>query len=367
MPLVRIFTRLPEYPTELVRNLRSRGFEVETCVSSDTEHGSVNLEITLDQCSLDDLPSVISGTLPQKDLYILANPDAKEGKIRSIGMLMLVPNEGTERVQKTVVPTQIIEIYTALLRERQGGGRSIVAIYENWKEGSKVRRIAGNLGQEAQSTSKELVIFCGKKVGVLGKKSSGVLMDAMSYLQQLPAMFTGWYESRVFGLQGQTSQPALKVNDSRIDAELVPSMFNLSGDLMETVEMPEHSEQTDHVGNSSRVSNASSLRLWKGLALGAVAALLIMVFFQSFSQVPLSAKDNNPSAQTSDSVVPELPKNGTVRKIDDSVLPQPPALKTVHKLSADDSYFDQVVVRHFSQTKPTVPVKNGIKRRVVVD
>ena len=363
MPLVRIFTRLPEYPTELVRNLRSRGFDVETCVPRDTQH-TADLEITLDLCSLESLPEVILGAAEQKDIYILANPEAQSCKIRSVGMLMFGSKENVESVQKTVVPPQIVEIYTALLRERLTSEKSA---YENWKP--RVRRIAGTVGQQALSTSEELFIYCSKKLEVVGKKFAHDSQRALKYIWQMPARFTAWYESRIFGRQGQAARPAFKLDDSKIDAELIPSMFNLSGDQQEITYTVEESEQLASIASSSHVSATGGFRLWKGLALGSVAAVIILFVVQGLSHAPASAKDKNSSrAESSVTTLPDLQNSGKIQKVNTAVIAEPTTLKAVHKLSSEDNYFDQVVVRHFSQRTPSaMHAKNGMKRRVVVD
>src|SRR5262249_25147541 len=203
MPLVRIFTRLSEYPTELVRNLRSLGLDVETCVYRSPEQVSADLEISLEQCSLDGVADTITCDSSPKDIYILANANADAQKIRSIGMVLLNSIESSERVQKTAVPAQVLEIYTALLRQRQAGGRSRESAYGNWNQWPRVHRVSGILAQKTLSTGQELVIYCSKKLALLGTKVSESLVQTMNYLRQTPAKFTGWYESRVFGRQGR--------------------------------------------------------------------------------------------------------------------------------------------------------------------
>src|SRR5689334_13552248 len=111
MALVRIITRLNEYPTELVRDLRARGFEVETCLPQDKGQEAADLEITLDQCSPEGLSDSVSHALASKDVVILADANAGSGKVRSIGMVLMSSEESVQTARKTIVPVQLNEIY----------------------------------------------------------------------------------------------------------------------------------------------------------------------------------------------------------------------------------------------------------------
>jgi hypothetical protein len=364
MPLVRIFTRLSEYPTELVRRLRSRGFDVETCVSRSPDQVSADLEISLEQCSIDGVPDTITCDSSPKDVYILANANAGERKIRSIGMVLLSEGEGTESVQKTAVPAQVLEIYTALLRQRQAGEQSREAAYGNWKEWRRVRRVAETLGQKTLSVAQELSICCDKKFELFGAKLGQALVHTMHYLRQVPAIFTGWYESRIFGKQGRELELEIKGNHFQLDPELIPSIFNLSDDQAEAVGRSETDQKVIHVV-TSRPPKTSKLNMWKGFAFGSVGLLAIALLTQGFSRTPASAKDK------SDSVAPVTavaePQKAIV-KVGPEVVREQTTLKRVRKLSAEDIYFDQVVVRRLTpSTAGALPAKAGIKKRVVVD
>lgn len=364
MPLVRIFTRLSEYPTELVRRLRSRGFDVETCVSRSPEQISADLEISLEQCSLDGVAETITCDSSPKDVYILANANADERKIRSIGMVLLNAVESAESVQKTAVPAQVLEIYTALLRQRHGGGTSREAAYGNWKEWPRVRRVAEMLGQKARSTAQELSIYCNKKFELFGARLGQSLVHTTNYLREGPAMFTRWYESRIFGKQGGALELDIKGNHLQVDPELIPSMFNLSGDQADEVEPSDLDQKLIHVV-ASRPPKTSQLNMWKGFAFALAGVLAIAFLTQGFSRTPASAKDkSDPVAPVSAVAEPQK----AIVKVGGEVVPEQTTLKVVHKLSAEDAYFDQVVVRRFTpSTAKALPVKAGIKRRVVVD
>ena len=105
MPLVRIIARLAEYPTELVRDLRARGFDVETCISRDEQQTAAGLEITIDQCSPENISQSVADAMTTKDVVILANAQAQGRSIRSIGMVLLSSENSMQTDRKTVVPS----------------------------------------------------------------------------------------------------------------------------------------------------------------------------------------------------------------------------------------------------------------------
>jgi hypothetical protein len=106
--------------------------------------------------------------------------------------------------------------------------------------------------------------------------------------------------------------------------------------------------------------------VWKGFAFATGGVLAIAFLTQGFSRTPASAKDKSDPVAPVSAVVAE-PQKATV-KLGGEVVPEQTTLKAVHKLSAEDAYFDQVVVRRFTpSTAKALPVKAEIKRRVVVD
>jgi hypothetical protein len=365
MPLVRIFARLPEYPTELVRNLRTRGFEVETCVSTNGLPKSADLEITVDQYSPEAIAEVLSGTAPRKDVYILADSAATGQKIRSIGMLLL-NSEAT--AHKTVVPAQLIEIYTALLHERQGAHKAPL-ISLNWVDWIKLR------GQ----------------CGVVWKRISDVWPSILAYSRRTTVKLGQLREQAIARTPSRSESPKLNcdhqetslrpgINDSDIDPELVPSIFNLSARQIET---NQNQKVVPIASPPKRLLTFSFTHSWKPLALGAIGVLAIAFSLQGFFRAPLKAiqasseSKTEVSSQTQKPVLATQPQSAEkVDKPTPALRPVVPNLKPVASkmlakpsASDDNDYFDKVVIRHYAQpaANTVVIAKPGIKRRVVVN
>jgi len=346
MPLIRIITRLTEYPTELVKDLRARGFDVETCLAGEQQE-AIDLEITLDQCSPKEISETVCDALANKDVVILADADseAKGRKIRSIAMVLLSSEASAQSAHKTIVPEQLGEIYTSLLRGRRGTRR----VFSAYK-----------FKQTAESLRQKIVLRSGQwlKYGqTTGRNLGRISVQAVSEAAV-------WIGSRK--LSWRTRAP---FNSSTTEPDLVPSMFNLSSPQIEDTETAEPEQKIIQAGESPE--NASRVRtvyLWKVLALGSVGVLTIALLLSGFSRAPVKA---NQSSSENKKILSEQPQTAIpapvelqrAAKSDVSI-----ASNTLAKShTGDNDYFQEVVVRHFKRPATNTLPKNGIKRRVVAN
>ena len=325
MPLVRIITRLSEYPTELVRDLRTRGFDVETCLPPSEEQETADLEITLDQCSSENMSAAISRALVNRDVVIVSNGHGDGGRVRSIGMVMLSSEEDFLASRKTSVPIQFNEIYTALLRERAESRAG--AISANWDSMRQKTKLNGTW---------KYFRTVGKNLGDLGSRTiseAGIWMKAKK---------SSWTNGR---------RP-------RVEPDLVPSMFSLSEDRSE---IPEDPAPTPQVENIAPIKASKPVVIWKPVAAGAAAILAVTLWVHGSSHSGLKAGQTakEPSVQT---VKPAIQVTQKTEK------PDPASVsKILAKSNTDDNSFQEVVVRHLNQPAPRTTQKDGVKRRVVVD
>jgi hypothetical protein len=328
MPQVRIITRPSEYPTELVKDLRARGYEVETHVSGAAITESADLEITLDHCALENANELLSKALLSKDVVIFADSQGKGRKIQSIGMVLL-NSEGAESPRKMAVPESLNEIYTALLRGR-AESRKISAA--NW---ISIREKMSRASNQRLRTAWSHCHAIGKN---LSQFSSQTFSEAII-----------WAESRKW----------FKKSQPQAEPDLVPSMFNLSGAERDPSEAPSQIQEEMRPISEQKWA-IGTFRFWKPVAAGLVAILAITLFLHGFTHS--RPNSSNVVDTQSPSMVPAavLAKDGK----DDAA---PKVLAKSHANNGDD-YFQEVVVRHFRQSAPAKALpKDGVKRRVVVD
>jgi len=325
MPLVRIITRLSEYPTELVRDLRTRGFDVETCLPPSEEQEAADLEITLDQCSAENMSDAISHALENRDVVIVSNGHGSGGRVRSIGMVVLSSEEDFQTSRKTIVPVQFNEIYTALLRERvQNRATSMSANWESMRQRT----------QQLNGTWKYFRTV-GKNLGDL---SSRTFSEAGIWMKTKRANWTNGRRSR-----------------AEIEPDLVPSMFSLSGEFSEAVEEP---VPTPQIETLTPIRTSKPFKMWKPVTAGAVAILAVTLWVHGSSHSGVKADLSKESS------VAAAPAIQVVQK---SEKPDPASGSKVLAKSNPDDNFQEVVVRHFDQPAPHTVSKDGVKRRVVVD
>jgi len=326
MPLVRIITRLNEYPTELVRDLRTRGFDVETCLPPSEEQQAADLEITLDQCSAENMSDAITHALENRDVVIVSNGHGKGGRVRSIGMVVLSSEDDFQTSRKTAVPVQFNEIYTALLRER--AQNRVTAISANWE----------SMRQKTQNLNGTWKYFrtIGKNLGDLGSRT---ISEAGLWMKGKRSSWTNGLRS------GAEAEP-----------DLVPSMFSLSGEISEAAEQGVPVPRNENV---TPVRPSKPFRMWKPVAAGAAAILAVTLWVHGSSRSGVNAAE-----VTKESSAAAAPAIQGVQKIEK---PDPASASKVLAKSNPDDKFQEVVVRHFAQPTAKVIQKDAVKRRVVVD
>jgi len=327
MPLVRIITRLSEYPTELVRDLRTRGFDVETCLPPSQEQQAADLEITLDQCSPENLSDALAHALKTRDVVMVSNGHGNGGRVRSIGMVMVSSDEDFQTSRKTAVPLQFNEIYTALLRER--AQNRLTAISANWE----------SMRQKTQQLNGTWKYFrtVGRNLGDLGSRTmseAGIWMKAKR---------SSWTDRRRLRVQAES--------------DLVPSMFSLSGEVNEIAEPP----LIPRVESASPTNDKKTFSIWKPVTAGAAAILAVTLWVHGSSHSELKADQAGNESSVHAAVAP------AIQAVQKAEKPDPSASSKVLAKSNSDDNFQEVVVRHFDHSAPRTIEKDGVKRRVVVD
>jgi hypothetical protein len=339
MALVRIITRLKEYPTELVRDLRTRGYEVETCLYQDEKQETADLEITLDQCSTENMSESISHALANKDVVIVAGAKAGKARIRSIGMVLMNSEASLQTDRKTSVPVQFNEIYTALLHGRLQARESFYRfnpanVEARWQKTVLVTSQRFNAAWKYGRT-------VGKNLGELGTRTASEVGI--------------WAKSKKldWNAKGDT-------NSSKFEPDLVPSMFNLSGFADESNEPAVHDQPTIRPVSTR---NEAKSRLWKPITVGAVAIFAITLWVHGFSHPRMKA--DGVSADKKEAIAVSRTSGPAVQVVQKVS----PVTKMLARSNAggDDDSFQEVVVRHLAQPAPKTLQKDGIKRRVVVD
>jgi hypothetical protein len=127
MPLARIISRNLEHSDELARDLQSRGFQVETSAPGESLKGTVDLEITLNECAAEEAARLASEVQSEKDMRVFVSPRALAGKIRSIEMFVLSPKPAAAFVAEPKVAAapevqpevQLAEVQTEAQPERR--------------------------------------------------------------------------------------------------------------------------------------------------------------------------------------------------------------------------------------------------------
>ena len=78
MPLARIVTEFPEEAVELAMQLRSRGFRVETVSPKTISNAAADLEVRLEECAIEDVPSQASAIAAGEEVCVFVAPGALE-------------------------------------------------------------------------------------------------------------------------------------------------------------------------------------------------------------------------------------------------------------------------------------------------
>jgi hypothetical protein len=94
MTLARIITRFPEEAHELVENLRSRGFEVQTEAPGKTSPQPADLEITIEECDAEE--EALQRATSVKDACVFVMPGAITGRVQPITAIPFIPQANVE-------------------------------------------------------------------------------------------------------------------------------------------------------------------------------------------------------------------------------------------------------------------------------
>src|SRR5438128_2116245 len=93
MALARIITRFPEESRDLIENLRSRGFEVQTESPGKTSPQPADLEITIEEC---DAEEALQRATSVQDACAFVMPGAVTGRVRPITAIPFIPQANVE-------------------------------------------------------------------------------------------------------------------------------------------------------------------------------------------------------------------------------------------------------------------------------
>jgi hypothetical protein len=91
MPLARIIARDAENAHILARDLRARGYEVQTRSPEEKSSEPADLEITLEDCTIEEAVSGAAHVPVSPDLYVFIAPGAVSENLRPIRIASLIP------------------------------------------------------------------------------------------------------------------------------------------------------------------------------------------------------------------------------------------------------------------------------------
>ncbi len=91
MPLARIVARLAEHAHILAEELRARGFEVQTCSPEEQSSEPADLEISLEDCAIEDALADAAHTPLTQDAWVFIAPGAVSENSRPIRAERLIP------------------------------------------------------------------------------------------------------------------------------------------------------------------------------------------------------------------------------------------------------------------------------------
>jgi hypothetical protein len=89
MPLARIITDSVDESLELTMQLRSRGFQVETCAPGEVPSTPADLEVRLEECNSEDVLTQTAPVSDGDDLWVFVAPGALDDSIRPIRTIPL--------------------------------------------------------------------------------------------------------------------------------------------------------------------------------------------------------------------------------------------------------------------------------------
>jgi len=115
MPLARIITDSVDESLELTMQLRSRGFQVETCAPGNIPSTPADLEVRLEECNSEDVLMRTAQVSDSDDLWVFVAPGALDDSVRPIRTIPLVSAPITQRLEPKVSAIPASKFIPALI------------------------------------------------------------------------------------------------------------------------------------------------------------------------------------------------------------------------------------------------------------
>jgi len=115
MSIVRVIARLPHYPGKLVRDLRARGFDVQTRIAGGLDGSAADMEISVEHCAPEELAKLISTAAGEESICMLLEPFPNADGMRVLRVFLSTKDDGVHTQVHTPLPKAVVEICTALL------------------------------------------------------------------------------------------------------------------------------------------------------------------------------------------------------------------------------------------------------------
>lgn len=273
MPLARITTPLPEYFERLAQDLRARGFDVETASPGQFFSAAADLEITVKQCEPRDAAKMAANASTTKDMCVLVTPGAKHGGIRSIEMIVLQPKAEAAQACHRMTPAQVIEISSALIDSNGPrplpGQSKVEGKLKNWPS---VKSTARSSWDEIAKTTTQWLEAATAACHAGWEAVKQSVVPGKAFLLEVGA------ETKKLGrrIAGALVPNRRRKTLREEDEQLVPSMFDLSGDTEFNDAIEVVGDQTPVIEISERHPGGDR-RLWKVASAAAVAALAVLL------------------------------------------------------------------------------------------
>lgn len=342
MARARITTHFPEYSVALARCLRSQGFEVHTCAPGEQGSKTADLEITLKPCAQEDRQAALDQHGTDKDMFVVVSPGVEARNVRSIEMVVLRPRAELEAARQKVTPAQVIVMSMASF---QGNGFSPQRAQGRWE------RIHGKVTGVWEMTC----ALCWH----VSKATREQVAKIRAALRKQPPVQPKEIPTR---------------DESRVDPELVPSMFGLSSEAL-------GSATTDFVPVEFAPNPswrepiiAFCVRRWgivaSAIAIGLVSLVLPQLWHSNAESQPASIVQPAGVANTPAAAALAVKPAAALAKASAEVGRK---LKFASRTGSEDeleaSFGSDVTVRHFPRTESRGPAHptHAVARRVVVN
>lgn len=347
MPLARITTPLPEYFERLAQDLRARGFDIETASPGQFFPTAADLEVTIRQCKPEEASRLAADAAASKDMCVLMSPGAKEGRIRSVEMIVLQPAvEAVEAARHRLTPAQVIEISSALVANGALPPEAPTAVEVKPSRWSKARAGAHSSWQEIAKTTthwtESVVTNC--HAGWSGLRN--VFVPVKAFLLEIAE------ETRELARRAGDGMFFRKRKITVDDEEqLVPSMFSLSDEENQISQIPVEDAVIDiseHPSRAPRISEKRFLKASATAALAAVAVLLAVTMMPRANRGPVTHTEK--PDDTPKSLISPILKPSPMVEHEGQTAASSMRVLTAKQVVRDDEVQDRVV--RFAHTAP---------------